>query len=582
MPFDGLLINALVTELKDKVTNEKIEKVYQPEEDEIILKLRKYKLLLSANSNYPHICITNTQKTNPLSPPMFCMLLRKHLQGGKIIDIKQIDFERIIEFSIESYDELGNLVLKKLYCEIMGKHSNIILIDAKSNKVIDSIKRVPESISRIRQILPGLQYVLPPSQGKNNIFNIEYNYFINIMINSEKSLYKALYKNFQGLSPLTSQELCERSYINPDSNCNNITLDDLNRLWQKILDIKRIIFNKELRPNLVMNIKEKKVIDLCPFIYTIYDNSFYKFIFSSSISEMVEEYYYQKDKHERIKQKSLNIKKTLTTRVDRLYKKLQKLNEELLAASDADKFRLYGELIISNIYKISKGMSEIELENFYDNNRKIIIPLDVRLTPSENSQRYFKKYNKSKTALIKIKEQIDETKDELFYLENVLDNIDKAEDFNDIEDIKEELIEQNYIKRKTSRNKKKDTKSQPLVYYSTDGFLILVGKNNRQNDKLTVKEASKNDIWFHTKSIPGSHVVIKAEGRNVPETTLREAAKIAAYNSKARYSSNVPVDYTLIKNVKKPTGAKPGMVIYNDYNTIYVTPVEEEINKLKK
>lgn len=583
MPFDGLVINSLVSELDSALKYERIEKVYQPEDDEIILKLRDKKLLLSVNSNFPHFCLTKFQKSNPLNPPMFCMLLRKHIQGGKIISINQIEFERIVEISIDSYDELGNQVLKKIYIEIMGKHSNLILVDSQSQKIIDSIKRIPSSVSRIRQLLPGLKYEFPPSQNKVNLLLVDFKDFYEILLKSpNKSIYKVLYKSFQGISPLYAKEICERSNLDPDMICKNIDDTGWNSFWDSIAGFKKLINNKSFSPNIIIDSLEKKIIDFSSILLKVFENNNYIISSKESMSIAVEEYYYEKNKYERIREKSLNIKKFINTRLERLYKKIQKQKEELLIAHDADRYRIYGELLLSNLHKISKGMNEIEVENFYEGMTKIKIPLNIRLNPSENSQDYFKKYNKYKSALKKVQAQIQETELEISYLENVLTSINNAEDLNDIEEIKQELIEQNYIKKKIKGNQKKRvSESQFSKYISSDGFNIQSGKNNKQNDYLTLKIASKNDIWLHTKDIPGSHVIVFSKGEKVPHTTIIEAAIIAAYNSKGRYSGNVPVDYTMVKNVKKPSGAKPGMVYYDNFKTVYVTPKENEIEKLK-
>ncbi|RKD27844.1 Predicted component of the ribosome quality control (RQC) complex, YloA/Tae2 family, contains fibronectin-binding (FbpA) and DUF814 domains [Caminicella sporogenes DSM 14501] len=589
MPFDGFVINSLIKELKNTLINTRINKIYQSDSDELIIKLKNSTknniLLISVNSNYPHICLTNEQKENPLTPPMFCMLLRKHIQNGKIVDINQVEFERIIIFTIESYDELGNRCFKELIVEIMGKHSNIILVDGNSKKIIDSIKRIPLNISRQRQVLPGLKYINPPSQGKINIFDCNFENFLNKISEFKKTepVYKVLYKSFQGVSPIVAKEICLRLNINFDEHIENINQNHLKQIWLQFTAIKKDLDSYNIFPNIVSEINNKKYIDFSSLDLKIYNEKIFKKLFFNSINDTIKHYYYEKAKYEKIRQKSSNLKKLISTKLDSLYNKLQKQKEELLIAKDADKYKLYGELILANLYKISKGMNEIEVENYYDENlSKITIPLDVRLEPNENSQYYFKKYNKFKNALKKISTQIEETKKEIEYLENVLTSIENADDVQIIEDIKDELIQQNIFKRKNKSSKKaKQNISLPNKYLSSDGFIIEAGKNNRQNDYLTLKASSKNDIWFHTKEIPGSHVVIKTNGLDVPKSTIIEAAKIAAYHSKARYSSNVPVDYTLIKFVKKPSGAKPGMVIYDNYKTIYVTPDEEDIKKLQ-
>lgn len=590
MPFDGLVIDSLTFELKNTLLNKKVEKIYQPEEDEILIKFRNVdnnnRLLISVNSSFPHLCLTDSQKSNPANPPMFCMLLRKHLHGGKIVDVYQVDFERIIVISVESYDELGNISIKDLVIEIMGKHSNIILIEKSTRNIIDSIKRIPANISRQRQILPGLEYRYPPSQDKLNIFDISYNDFVNQIGKASKNtqVYKALYKLFQGISPIISKNICFDAKIDHSILISEISNDDLKGIWDGFLCLSKKLKHNDYSPNVIFDSIEGKAIDFSSLSLNIYNDQHFTKTFITSISDVINRFYFEKDKFNRIKQKSTDIIKILTTRLGRLYNKLQKQNEELLTAEGADKHKLYGELILSNMYQITAGMKEVTVQNYYDpDTPDLVIPLDSRLTPSENSQRYYKKYNKYKTAQEKISEQIRDTENEIKYLENVLTTIENTDDINNIDEIKQELIEQKYIrKRKTGKAKNRKVDFKPHKYISKDGFMIFAGKNNNQNDYLTLKFASKKDIWLHTKDIPGSHVIIKTDGREVPDETIMTGAIISAYHSKGRQSSNVPIDYTYVKFVKKPSGAKPGMVIYENFKTIYVTPHEEEVKKLEE
>ncbi len=587
MPFDGLVINALTKEMHDELLGIKIDKIYQPENDEIIIKFRNTPnnkdLFISVNSNHPYIALSNIKKNNPMSPPMFCMLLRKHLHGGKIVDIKQIDFERIISFSIESYDELGRLSIKNLFVEIMGKHSNIILVDKDTNKIIDSIKRIPISISRQRQLLPGLEYRLPPNQDKINVFNSNFNSFVSKIDNNPENtkIYKLIYKSFQGISPIAAKNICIISKIDYDSPISNLISKDMKSIWNTIKFYSSLMEEGNFNPNIVINSNNQDLIDFSSIDLKLYDNNDYQKRYNNSMSSIVLAFYLEKDKVDRIKQKSSDLKKIINTRLERLYTKLQKQKEELLKAEDAEKYKLYGELILANLHNISKGMNEVEVQNYYKEDMPMIkIPLSIRLNASENSQKYYKKYNKSKNAIIKISEQLTETKLDIEYLENVLTNLENTDDISNIDDIKEELIEENIIKKKRNQVSKKRNTSKPIKYISSDKFIIYAGKNNKQNDKLTLKTASKNDIWLHTKDIPGSHVIIERNGKELPETTLLEAASIAAFHSKAKLSSNVPVDYTLVKYVRKPSGAKPGMVIYDNQRTIYITPDKNKIKEL--
>ncbi|SHJ57846.1 Rqc2 family fibronectin-binding protein [Tepidibacter formicigenes] len=588
MALDGIVIYSLVKELSSKLIGGKIDKIYQPEEDELLFNIRNegtnYKLLLSSNSSNPRAYITNTyNKENPIKAPMFCMLLRKHLQNGKITNIHQPDFERIIRITIESLDELKIRKTKDLIIEIMGRHSNIILVDNEENKILDSIKRIPLSVSRYRQVLPGQKYINPPSQNKlNPIHEISKEKFIESLTNNKKALYKSIYSSFEGISPLIAKEICFRSNIDIDINTEYVDSKDFTALYDTFTRLFRQIKNNIFYPCIIIDKRLNKVIDFSCIKLTMYNH--YSFIENNSISFILDKYYYEKDIRERINQKSQNLRKNISNKLDRLYNKIKKQKEELLESKNADTYKTYGELITSYIYMIQKGMEEIEVANFYNpESKNIKIKLDKRLNPSENAQKYFKKYNKLKNAAIEIKHQLKITNEEIEYLENIILNINNCENLEELEEIKEELVKVGYIKgRSNNKNKDKNNlKTAPYEFISSDGFKIYVGKNNKQNDYLTLKLASNDDIWLHTKNIPGSHVIIKCEGKEVPENTIFEGAMLAAYFSKARMSSQVPVDYTKKKNVKKPSGAKPGMVIYETNSTIYVTPLEEEIVKIK-
>ncbi|WP_130806824.1 Rqc2 family fibronectin-binding protein [Senegalia massiliensis] len=588
MSLDGITLRSLVYELQDTLINGKINKVYQPETDELLMDIRNNgitkKLIVSASSNNPRIHFTDDTKKNPQSPPMFCMLLRKHIQGGRILSIEQYGFERVIKILISSYDELGDLTEKELIVEIMGRHSNIILLDKNNNKIIDSIKRVTPDISSVRQVLPGLKYSSVPSQNKISPLDLEKNNFLLFMkdINSSKVLYKSLYENFIGISPLIAKEICKKADIYENLNIKELKENDIKKIYLSFKSIIDYILDGSSSPTIVYNEFKTKILGFSSYDLTQFDNSIkQKF---NTVNEMLDNLYKTKDKLDRIKQKSLSLKKRIKTRLDRDKNKLSKQKDELLNAKNREKYKIAGELITANIYRIEKGMDRIEVLDYYNDNQKITIKLNPNLTPSENAQKKFKRYNKLKNAFIEVSNQIKQTESEINYLENILLSIENASDLDDLEEIREELIEENYIKnRKKYKNKKKSKfKSKPMHFLSSDGYDIYVGKNNKQNDYLTLKFSDKNDFWFHTKDIPGSHVIVRKKGKEIPENTIYEASLLAAYNSKAKMSSNVPVDYTERKNVKKPNGAKPGMVIYENNNTIYVTPTEKEMSKINK
>lgn len=589
MSFDGIVMSSLAFELSSLLKNGRIEKIYQPENDEIILSIRNesknYKLLISASSSNPRIYITNDTKTNPMTPPMFCMLLRKHVQSGRIMDVYQYSMDRVLCIDIQSLDELGVLSTKTLIVEVMGKHSNIILIDKNTNKIIDSVKRIPVSVSSVRQVLPGLDYNNPPSQGKLYPINLSKEDFISFLNKSENgiAIYRALYGNIIGLSPLLAREICFRANIDLDSIVGQLQQKDIDTLYSSFKKFYDNIFNNVFTPTMIKNEDESEIlafsaIDILQ--YGILPRNQY-----SSINELLEDFYITRDKIDRIKHKSIDLRKSVSIKLDRTLNKFAKQKEELLEAEGREVFKIYGDLLTANLHRIEKKQTSIILENFYKEDlEKIKINLDPRLSPIQNAQRYYKKYNKLKNAYQLVSEQIIKTQEEIDYLENILISLDNCTELKEIEEIREELTNEGYVKKSSLKTKKKEKEisSSPLHFVSSDGYDIFVGKNNKQNDYLTLKLSNKEDIWMHTKNIPGSHVIIKSKDNQISKTTITEAAILAAYYSKAKLSSNVPVDYTERKNVKKPSGAKPGMVIYDYYNTIYVTPEKNLVNRLIK
>ena len=589
MALDGLVIHSLVDELSSKLLGGKIDKVHQPEEDEIVLYIRNnkenYKLVLSCSSSNPRVYIANDyKKENPKKAPMFCMLFRKYIQSGNIVSISQIGFERIIKISVDSLDELKEKTTKDIYIEIMGRHSNIILTHNADNKIIDSAKRIPTSVSRARQILPGLTYELPPSQDKlNPIDNISESTFNEILSSYDGPLFKGIYSKFLGISPIISKEICFRANINEKSNICELSSNELNTLYKEFNNLFNDIKNNNYSPCIVLNEKIDKVIDFSCINLSLYNEL--KFISKESMSTILEDYYKTKDIKDRIHQRASDLRKSISIKLERLYHKQEKQEQELKEAENADEYKLKGELLTAYIYMIQKGMESIEVQNFYDPDyENITIKLKENLTPSENSQKYFKKYNKLKTAKKEITSQMDISKEEIDYLENILLNIDNCENLAELQDIKDELISLGYAKSPGKLKSKKELNkltTSPHEFISSDGFKILVGKNNKQNDHLTLRIADPDDIWMHTKNIPGSHVIIKCAGKEISENTIYEGAMLAAYFSKGKMSSQVPVDYTKKKHVKKPSGSKPGMVIYETNSTVYVTPTEEIVASLK-
>ena len=585
MALDGITLRSLVHEMKSKLVNGKIDKITQPEKDEIWLTIRNekqnHKLLISANSSTPRIHFVNdAKKENPLTAPMFLMLLRKHIGNGTIKSVEQRSTERIVEISIDAYDELRVLKNKTLIIELMGKHSNIILVHTEDRKIIDSIKRVSLNISSVREVLPGLTYQYPPGHKKiSPIHRLDEDEFRRLCSNFHSEIYKLFYMSYEGMSPTISKEICYRANVESTEVASSLSEVKTEKLWGTFSRMMSRIEQHEYSPCIVIQRNPHTILDFSAVLLTHYETM--ELVEYQSIHTACEEFYFLKDRAERIQQRTSALRKKIQTRLDTLQHKTEKQNNEISSSMLLDKDKLYGELLTSYIYQIKTGMSEITLENFYSNNEKITIPLDVQKSPSENIQRYFKRYQKSKNRIEELTEQLAIAQKEISYLENVLLSISQIETYDEISEIQDELAKQGYIRRMGNHKSKKETISSPMEFTSSDGTTILVGKNNTQNDRLTLKLSSPNDTWLHTKDIPGSHVIIRAKQQDISEKTLYEAAVLAAYYSKGKFSSNVPVDYTERKNVKKPSGAKPGMVIYVNNSTIYVTPEESVVEQLK-
>lgn len=584
LPFDGIVVKSIVKELSETLIGSRIEKIFQPESDEIIINIRakgqNYKLLLSASPNYPRIHFTDSSKENPATPPVFCMLLRKHLSGGKVTGIEFHDFERIISLYIESLNELGDLTKKHLIIEIMGRHSNIIITNDEG-RILDSIKHVNNEVSRIREVMPGRQYIMPPAQDKLNPEYIDPIKFIEDgAVDCKTNTEKFLLNNIKGFSPLICREIAYLSEVDDRVSLEDLPQEKTSNLVSVLKNIFDSIITSSFKPCIVFDSQDM----VKPIEFHCLDLKQYSYVkHYATMNQALDAFYKEKDKNERTKQKKSDVLKVLNNNLDRCNKKLSLQQEKMREISDRDDLKLYGELLTANIYSIPKNTKSVSLLNYYsENNDTIEIQLDPDLTPQENAQKYFKQYNKAKSAYLSTSKQMEENIKEIEYLEGVLQMLDNCNTLQEINEVRQELAEEGYLsKRNKNSINKKDKPSSPHHFKSSDGFEILVGKNNRQNDLLTMKQASSWDVWLHTRNIPGSHVIIKSNRQSIPDRTLLEAATIAAYHSKAKNSSNTPVDYTAVKNVKKAPGAKPGMVNYDNFKTIIVAPDESLINKLR-
>lgn len=582
MALDALAVRCLKNEISALLTDARIDKVSQPEKDEIVLGIRtrtdSFKLVLSASSAHPRVHFTSHTKKNPKTAPMFCMLLRKHLNGGRITEVSQPGFERILKLGIESYDELGNLTTKYLIAEIMGRHSNIILTNADM-KIIDCIKHIDYTVSSVRQLLPGLLYENAPPQNKVPI--TEFTNETPFNLNVPRQADKVIMDTVSGISPVTARELVYSAFASTDIIASELNQNRAALLKTKLVRLAEDIKANRFTPCLIKEISSGKYLDFSAVMIRQYEGLAEVTEFES-MNSLVDTFFYTRDMHERMRQKSADLTRLIGNLTERTAKKIGILKRTVSGAADGEKYKIMGDLITANIYRIEPKSKSVTVENYYDEDMpQIKIELDPSLNTSQNAQRYYKKYTKSKTALVEAAKQLEYAQAELKYLESTLALIENAEIDSDLSAIRAELAEEGYINN-ASRRKKQEV-SKPRHFVSSEGFDIYVGKNNTQNDYLTLKLANSSDMWFHTKEIHGSHVIIKlTQNKEVPENTIKEAAQLAAYYSKARESSQVPVDYTRIKNVKKPNGAKPGMVIYNTYNTVYVTPQKPPESEDKK
>jgi predicted ribosome quality control (RQC) complex YloA/Tae2 family protein len=577
MAFDGVTIANVVSELKKELLGGRLYKIAQPEEDELLLTIKhpegQKRLLISAEASLPFLYLTHSNKPSPMTAPNFCMLLRKHLQNGRILRISQPGLERIVEMEIEHLDEMGDLCRKILIVEIMGKHSNIIFCN-EDHIIIDSIKRVSAAVSSVREVLPGKPYFIAPTQDKCDAFSTDPQRFRAILSSSPQPVFKAIYGNFTGISPILAQELCYEAGIDGERPTAALTGSDYDHLYRMFDQMITSVREERFTPNIAYTNGDPA--EFCALPLTLYgygktvshaspmDASALcgdHIVSYDSISELLENYYAEKNTLTRIRQKSSELRRIVATALERNVKKFDLQQRQIKDTEKREKYRIYGELLNTYGYHMQPGAKSLEALNYYIN-ETVNIPLDPDLTAAENAKKYFEKYGKLKRTHEALSELTREVKEEIEHLESIQTALDIALYEEDLAQIKEELIESGYIRKKAGTKKQKTT-SKPFHYISSDGFHMYVGKNNYQNDELTFKFATGNDWWFHAKQIPGSHVIVKTDGaQELPDRTFEEAARLAAYYSKGRDQEKVEIDYVQKKHVKKPNGGKPGFVVY--------------------
>lgn len=572
MAFDGIVISNVVRDMKENLIDGRIYKIYQPEKDELNLVIKNnrenYRLLMSADASLPLIYMQQSSKENPMTAPNFCMLLRKHISNGRIVDVYQPGFERIVVVVIEHLDELGDLRRKKLIIEIMGKHSNIIFA-TEDDMIIDSIKHISHMVSSVREVLPGRQYEFPPAGGKISPLEISQDELASRIRNTPSNAIKAIYQNITGFSPVAAAELCYRAGIDGNMPTDSLTDDDVNRLCGEFEKVVTDIREGRYTPQIIMD--GYTPVEFSSMDLTMYNDK--QVETRDNISQVLDEYFYRKSAVTRMRQKSADLRKIVSNAIERTAKKYDLQLKQLKDTESRDKYRVYGELINTYGYNIEQGADSFEALNYYTN-EMIKIPLDKTISVMDNSKRYFAKYNKLKRTYEALTELTATTKSELYHLQSVQAFLDMAIDESSLSQVKDELVSCGYIKGRYGRKgDRKKPKTKPLHYVSKDGFHIYVGKNNIQNDELTFKLANGGDMWFHAKKMPGSHVIVRLEGAGeLPDSTYEEAARLAAYYSSGRTAPKVEVDYTERKNIKKPAGAKPGFVIYHTNYSMIAEP----------
>lgn len=578
MALDAVCLQAVAEELRPQLLGVRIDKVQQPARDQVILLLRGgLRLLLNAGASNPRIHLTGQLRDNPAEPPMFCMLLRKHLVGARVAALTQPGLERLVELELDVTDDFGQPGKRTLVLETMGRHSNLILLDGE-RRVIECLRRVDAEMSPQRPVLPGLFYQYPPAHGKTYLSDVtEETFFTQLAAaNSERQLDAFLLDSFFGVSPLIARELAFQTTGETDSRLFSLDEAGKKRFWKIIEELQVRVKESNFTP--ISLWRDGKPLEFSCFPITQYGTAAESRTYPS-FSALMDDFYESRERQERIRQRGADLIRTASGTRDRLRRKLAMQEKDYAATQDRDTLRLNGELITANLYRMERGQRKVTCENYYDGSREITIPLDPLLTPQENAAKYFKRYTKAKTAEKYLKEQMEIARRDAAYLDSVLEEIAEAETEQDFNDIRSELKDAGFLRQKGREKKGLQRPAKPREFRTTAGLRVLVGRNNRQNDKLT-RDADHLDIWFHTQKIHGSHVILCTDGGTPDQDSIVEAAKIAAWYSQARESGNVPVDFTQVKNVKKPAGARPGMVIYTTCETVNVTPEEDTVKQL--
>lgn len=578
MALDGITLHFVKTELEQTVLGARVEKVHQPSKAEIVLLLRTrggaFRLFLSAESASARVHLTQFPTENPQNPPMLCMLFRKHLTGASLVGIRQAGLDRILFLDFDAANEIGDKVKLTLCIEITGQHSNIILIDG-NGKIIDAVKRVDETKSSVREVLPNCTYVLPPRQDKINLLSASVEQAAaRVKLQKNQQLAKAFMQSVEGISPIVSRELAHLAA--GDCTCA-VEVVPKQQIAAALENVKRCLQTDAPQYCTVYNEEDK------PFDFSFLDitqyGAFYKKTYADSFCALLDAFYFERDRVLRAKRKAGDLYKALHTLQERTARKISNQQAELSACADKEQLRVFAELINANQYALTKGSPVYEVPNYYANNETVRIPVNPALSPAQNAQKYYKAYKKAHTAEKMLAGLIEKGEQEILYFDSVLDTLSRAETESELTLIRQELIDGGYLKRKKGGKLRLPKELPPYQFKTSEGFTVLVGRNNTQNDKLTLKTAKNYDMWLHTQNFAGSHTVILSENREITDKAIVEAAEIAAFFSSAKEAQKVPVDYTLIKNIKKPVGAKPGKVIYHVYNTVFVTPRNPEETK---